>query len=63
MNKAHILTEIARTATVNGGVPLGIARFESETGIRRTDWLGKYWAKWGDAVKEAGYAANELNLA
>lgn len=61
MRKAHILSEIARTASANGGVPLGEARFESETGIRRADWFGKHWAKWGDAVQEAGFIPNELN--
>jgi len=63
VKKAHILSEIARTAAANGGVPLGEARFESETGIRRADWFGKLWAKWGDAVQEAGYTPNELNPA
>jgi len=43
-----------------GGVPLGRARFFTETGIREADWLGKFWARWGDAVREAGYAPNQL---
>lgn len=63
MNRTRIVSEIARTASANGGVPLGEARFESETGIRRTDWYGKYWAKWGDAIREAGFIPNELNAA
>jgi len=63
VKKAHILNEITRTATANGGVPLGEARFEAETGIRRTDWFGIHWAKWGDAVREAGFIANEFNTA
>lgn len=63
MKKAHILNEITRTATANGGAPLGEARFEAETGIKRTDWYGIHWAKWGDAVREAGFTPNELNRA
>jgi Meiotically up-regulated gene 113 len=63
VKKAHILSEIVRTASANSDVPLGEARFESETGIRRPDWYGKYWAKWGDAVQEAGFAPNEFNPA
>jgi hypothetical protein len=63
VKKDHILNEIARTASANGGVPLGEARFESETGIRRPDWYGKHWAKWRDAVQEAGFTPNELNTA
>ena len=63
MKKSHILSEIARTAAANGGVPLGARRFESETGIRRLDWFGKHWAKWGDALQEAGFAPNEFQSA
>lgn len=63
MKKAQILNEITRTATANGGVPLGAARFEAETGIKRTDWFGIHWAKWGDAVREAGFISNEFNIA
>jgi hypothetical protein len=63
MNKAYILAEIKRTAEANGGVPLGIARFEAETGITRSDWYGKYWARWSDAQREAGYAPNQLQSA
>jgi hypothetical protein len=60
MNREHILKEIKRTAEANGGEPLGRNRFLSETGIRQADWLGKYWARWGDAIKEAGYSPNQL---
>src|SRR5438874_8817220 len=60
MNKQHILDEIRRTAKVNGGVPLGVDRFLTETGIKEYDWLGKYWARWSDAVREAGFTANTL---
>jgi Meiotically up-regulated gene 113 len=63
VKKEHILTEITRTATANGGVPLGEARFEAETGIKRMDWFGKHWPKWGDAVREAGFTPNELKKA
>jgi hypothetical protein len=61
LGKSTILEEIRRTATENGGRPLGAARFETETGIGRSDWLGKFWARWGDALVEAGFAANEFN--
>jgi len=63
MTKEHILSEIRRTASTNGGVPLGVSRFLAETGIRSTDWHGKYWARWGDAQKEAGFRPNQLNAA
>ncbi len=60
MKKDHILQEIRRTAEANGGVPLGWRRFYSETGIREYDWLGKFWARWSDAIREAGLAPNQL---
>jgi hypothetical protein len=62
ITKDKILDEIKRTAKENGGVPLGRERFERETGIKPYD-LGKYWAKFGDAQREAGFSPNTLNLA
>jgi len=56
MDKEHILSEIKRTTQENGGAPLGMGRFEKETGIKQWDWCGKYWTKWGDAIAEAGYS-------
>ncbi len=58
--KNHILNEIRRTARDNGGVPLGRQRFYAETGIKEGDWSGRYWARWSDALKEAGFPPNRL---
>ena len=60
ITRTHVLAEIKRTAAENGGKPLGFRRFEAETGIRETDWLGKHWARWNDAVTEAGLEPNLL---
>ena len=60
MSKEQIIKEIQRTAKANGGVPLGKMRFAKETGIKESDWSGKYWAKWSDAIIEAGYEPNVL---
>ena len=63
MNKAHILQEIKRTAEANGGVPLGGDKFFKETGIKKTDWHGKHWVRWNEAVKEAGFTPNQKSQA
>ena len=63
MNKEHILAEICRTATENGGAALGQERFETETEIKISDWYGKYWVRWSDAIKEAGLTPNRFTTA
>jgi hypothetical protein len=60
VTKEHIIAEIRRTAEENGGVALGKDRFFQATGIKEADWDGRYWSRWGDALREAGYEANTL---
>jgi hypothetical protein len=59
-SKAHILSEIVRTAIANGGEVLGSGRFETETGIKVADWKGVHWARWSEAVQEAGYIPKQF---
>jgi len=63
MDKQYIISEIQRTAIENNGKPLGVQSFEKITGIKKYDWFGKHWVKWGDALKEAGFSPNQLNIA
>lgn len=56
--KDDILAAIRLEAELADGVPPGIERFEKQTGIRRHEWSGVYWARWGDALIEAGYRPN-----
>jgi hypothetical protein len=63
MDRAFILREIQRTAKENGGEPLGRLQFQRETGIKESDWRGRWWARWNEAVIEAGYKPNQLTAA
>jgi hypothetical protein len=63
MTKEHILSEIRRTASANGGAPLDVQRFFNETGIKQSDWDGRFWARWGGALIQAGFQPNEFNTA
>jgi hypothetical protein len=63
VTKNQIIKEIQRTAASNGGKPLGRLKFFSETGIREADWRGKHWARWNDALREAGFGPNKLTKA
>lgn len=62
MQRDEILDAIRETAAKNSGKPIGRSRFEQLTGITEYD-VGRYWARWGDAVREAGLEANTLNTA
>lgn len=63
MEREYIIAEIRRTAADNGGIPLGREAFRRETGIKQTDWYGKFWARWGDALVEAGFSPNQMQEA
>lgn len=62
-DKQKIIAEIKRTAKENDGVALGREKFFKVTGIKQSDWHGKYWRTWSDALQEAGFGANSLAAA
>ncbi len=43
----------------NGGAALGRLRLESEVGIKEHHW-GKFWARYSELVREAGFEPNAL---
>ena len=59
LTKKEILNEVIKQAKNNDGVPLGWKRFEAITGIKPYDW-GKFWPRFGDVLKEAGFKPNKL---
>lgn len=60
ITKEELLNEIRKISRENNGIPPGRDRFKKETGV--TDWeLNKYWPRFGDAQREAGFEPNTLN--
>jgi hypothetical protein len=55
-----VLHEIKRLAAGNGGRPPGRRAFERNTAIKESEWLGVIWARWSDALVEAGFAPNKM---
>ncbi len=60
VDKNRILNDIRRMAKASGGNPPGRQAFESETGIKESDWNPFIWLRWSDALVEAGYAPNKF---
>lgn len=60
-SKEHIVREIQRLAAGNDGTPLGVKKFTAVTGIGQWEWMGRYWVRWSDAVREAGFEPGEWN--
>ncbi|MBI5782898.1 MAG: GIY-YIG nuclease family protein [Gammaproteobacteria bacterium] len=57
--KQRILDEIKRLAVIRGG-RISIRAFCSETGIPEHHILGLHWAKWNDALSEAGVSTGSF---
>lgn len=60
-SKEEILAEIRKFVAGNGGVIPGERTFAAATRIKESAWKGKYWVRWTDAVREAGYDPNAMN--
>jgi hypothetical protein len=59
--REFILSEIKRIAAENNGEAPGSRLFVTKSGVRESTWRGKIWARWGDALVEAGFNVNEWN--
>lgn len=58
--KDKIVSEIQRLAAEAGGAPPGSRQFQAITGIKESAWRGIHWARWNDALVEAGFSPNLL---
>lgn len=63
MDRQFLINEIRRLANEDGGRPPGKEKFQRETGVPPAQWLGIYWAKWSDALAEAGFEPNLYKVA
>jgi hypothetical protein len=54
-----IIKAIRRLAAENKGQAPGQKAFARDTGVAEHIWRGKYWARWGDALIEAGFQPNQ----
>ncbi len=55
----RIISEIQRLVLQDGSPP-GENTFVAATGIAPKEWRGKIWGRWSDALRDAGFAPNEL---
>jgi hypothetical protein len=58
--RALILGEIKRLAAADGGRAPGKQTFERTTGITEGQWSGVLWARWSEAIAEAGHQPNVI---
>lgn len=62
MDRDEILAEIRGAAESNGGKPVGRERFLRQTGITEYQ-IGRHWSRWSDALRDAGFEPNAMNVA
>jgi Meiotically up-regulated gene 113 len=60
MTKEDILNYIKVTTKGNNGIPLGELKFYELTPVKKSDWHGKIWLRWSEAVAEAGLEPNQF---
>lgn len=60
ITREWVIAEIQRVAAEIGAAP-GRRTFEERSGITPSDWGGRYWARWSDALRAAGLEPNALN--
>lgn len=59
--RLRIVARIHEITAENDGTPPGLEQFAKKSGIKRSLYIGRIWARWGEALREAGFAPNEPN--
>jgi hypothetical protein len=59
ITRQEIILEIQKLAATDGTIPEERG-FANATRIKESAWKGKYWARWTEAIREAGYDPNTL---
>jgi len=60
ISREEILAEIRKFVAANSGAIPGERTFMAATRIKQSVWKGSHWARWTDAVREAGYDPNAM---
>lgn len=58
VTRDDVLKLIRFHSAQNDGRGVSMDKFAELTGIKRHEWQGKLWARWNDALSEAGYGPN-----
>lgn len=61
VDREAILKAVRLHAAQNGGKPPGRDRFAQDSGITESAWRGRYWVRWGDLVRDAGFEPGKWN--
>jgi hypothetical protein len=61
LSRDELLAELRKVVAANEGKVPGGRTFETATGIKDSAWKGRYWARFSDFVKDAGFDSNLLN--
>lgn len=59
-SKERVIAAYQRATVDNGGVPVGLGSFSKVVPLRA--WRGKYFARFSDLVRDAGYVPRTKNL-
>jgi hypothetical protein len=60
VTREEIISEIRKFVVAHAGEIPGERSFASATRLKESAWKGKHWARWTDAVRDAGYDPNIL---